>query len=70
MTNDELFAYFEAGFTELHAKIAALPDGPSKTRAHRLANVFHHAGNVLAEHCSDEGEIQPFDGTSKPPPGP
>jgi len=70
MTNDELVAYFETGFVELHAKIAALPDGGTKTRASRLAAMFHHAGNVLAEHCSDEGEIQPFDGTNKPPPGP
>lgn len=70
MTNDELVAYFTAGFTELHAKVDALPVGPVRTRAQRLLSVFHHAGNVLAEHCADEGEIQPFDGTNKPPPGP
>jgi len=70
MTNDELLAHFAAGFAELHAKIAALPDGGAKTRAERLAAMFHHAGNVLAQHLSDEGEIQPYDGTDKPPAGP
>lgn len=70
MTNDELKSYFETGFSELHAKVDALPDGHDKVQAQRLAAMFHHAGNVFAEHVSDMGEIQPFDGTSKPPPGP
>ena len=70
MTNDELLAAFSKLFAELHAKVAALPDTPFRTRATHLAATFHHAGNNFAEHMSDGGEVQPFDGTSKPPPGP
>lgn len=70
MTNDALLAYFQSGFVELHAKIDALPAGPDQVRAERLVSVFHHAGTVLAQHMSDTGEIQPFDGTNKPGPNP
>lgn len=70
MTNDELAAAFVALFEEAHAKVNALPDGPGKTRAQRLLDMFHHAGNVFAQHCVDEGEIKPLEGTNKPPPGP
>lgn len=70
MTNDELKDAFIDLFEELHAKVAALPEGPFKTRSVRLAAMFHHSGNVFAEHVADEGEIEPFDGTNKPPPGP
>lgn len=70
MTNDELAEAFTDLFTEAHAKVDALPEGGAKIRAQRLLAVFHHAGTVFAQHCADEGEIQPFDGTNKPPPGP
>jgi len=67
MTNDELKQVFIDAFAEAHAKVNALPDAPTKTRTERLLAMFHHAGNVFAEHLSDEGEIQPYDGTNKPP---
>lgn len=70
MTNDELMAVFAGAFTEAHARVTELPNGPDKTQAQRLLAMFHHAGNVFAEHASNMGAIQPFDGTSKPPPGP
>lgn len=68
MTADELKDAFTANFVEAHAKVDAMPDGPVKTRTDRLLNMFHHAGTVFAEHLSDEGEIQPYDGGPKPPP--
>jgi len=67
MTNDELLAAFGELFTELHAKVHALPDSHDKTVAIQLAAMFHHAGNIFAEHVGTMGEIQTFDGTNKPP---
>lgn len=68
MSNDELKEAFIANFAEAHAKVEALPDGGAKTRAQRLLAMFHHAGEVFAAHLVDEGEIQPLDGSAKPPP--
>lgn len=70
MSNDDLVAEFEALFVEAHARVDALDDGQVKTTAGRLLDMFHHAGNVFASHCSDNGLIGPFDGTNKPPPNP
>lgn len=67
MSNDELLAAFSELFTELHAKVHALPDGPDKTAAIHLAAMFHHAGNLFADHVSSMGEVHTFDGTNKPP---
>jgi len=71
MTNDELADAFHANITELHEKIAALPDGSRKRRFNRLANVAHGALEQLQEEALNADMIQPFSGGGdKPPPGP
>jgi hypothetical protein len=70
VTNDELAATFVANFAELHDKIATLPDSPRKTRADRLAQIAHRAMEALADIAVDGGDVQPFAGNDKPPPGP
>lgn len=70
MTSDELAATFVANFAELHDKIAALPDSPRKVRMDRLAQIAHRAMEALSDIAIDGGDVQPFDGTAKPPPGP
>ncbi len=67
MTNEELKAVFVSAFTELHAKVDALPEGHNRTVAQRLLLVFHKSGENFADHCADLGEIVPLDGTGKPP---
>lgn len=66
MTNEELKARFLEDFAELHAKVDALPDGPQKTRAQRLLDMFHKAGEIFLDHCVDLGEVQPLGLTDKP----
>jgi hypothetical protein len=67
MTNDELTQYFVTGLTALHENVAALPDGPLKTRAERMARVAHGALEALQDLGEEGGVVQPFDGTNKPP---
>lgn len=62
MTNDELAVQFGALLTELHSRIDALPNGPAKTRAQRLATVAHGALEALRDHLSDGGFVQPLSG--------
>lgn len=68
MTNDEIQQNFVDDFKELHANIEAMPDGPAKDRAEKLAVLFHKAGEALAKHLHEGGVVQPLDGTSKPKP--
>ena len=66
MTNEEIKSGFVALFAEAHAAVDALEEGHSKTTAQRLLSMFHHAGEVFADHAIDEGAVTPFDGTDKP----
>lgn len=70
MTNDELAAAFVPLMTEVHARIDALPDGPLKTKAQHKVALAHEALERLHTHFVDGGDVQPFDGTNKPPPAP
>jgi hypothetical protein len=67
MSNDELADAFRDLFDQLHAKIAALPDGGLKTRADELAGVAHRALERLKRHAVDSGEVQPFSGGDPKP---
>lgn len=70
MTNDELANAFAANLTELHVKIAELPEGSRKRRFNRLARVAHGALEQLQEEAIDSDMIQPFSGGDPKPPGP
>lgn len=65
-TNQELAQDLQDAFVDMHARVENLPDGPQKTRAKRLLDVFHRAGQNFADHVADAGEIVPMGLTDKP----
>lgn len=67
MTSDELADGFQGLFTEAHAQVVALPDGPDKVRLGRLLALFHAAGNAFWQTGADAGVVKPMDGSNKPP---
>lgn len=62
MSNDQLAQAFRTLLDDLHARIAALADGPVKARAIRLAAVAHGALEALRDHLADGGQVQPDSG--------
>lgn len=64
MTDDELADDVKAMFTELHARHAAMPTGPLKTRTGRQLRIAHHAFDQIKELLRDDEVIQPFSGGS------
>ncbi len=62
MTDDELADAFKANLDELHAKVAALPDGAAKSHFEAWASVAHRALGRIKRRAVDETLIQPFSG--------
>lgn len=62
MTKPELAASFQADFAALHGFIDELPEGQTKRKAKRLANLSHGAIDALKELAVDDGQIEPMSG--------
>ena len=67
MSNDELADLFKSAFDELHLKIEAMPEGATKKRLGRLADIAHKAMSELRDLADGDGMIAPMSGGGPKP---